>query len=218
MERTLLLASGFWLGGVAAWAPIAGFLLAPHCRQRQRTFPIRCQDVPTPPEPETERSLALRRPDDPSSLLTESERLRLAPVHSLKRKRRSRKIRTAEAPEEKFVPLVNGARQSVSESIISAYAGESIVQKREAGEDFWLDPELLQDDVAKRRKEESRRKQYKRKGGYAEEKLKQELVSPYKNNTIGLIVVGIAFFAVLLSFFPELLEITNVEPQFPETL
>ncbi len=32
----LLLASGFWIGGAAAWAPIAGYLLAPHVRFGRR--------------------------------------------------------------------------------------------------------------------------------------------------------------------------------------
>eukprot|EP00308_Calcidiscus_leptoporus_P000161 CAMPEP_0119354124 /NCGR_PEP_ID=MMETSP1334-20130426/3179_1 /TAXON_ID=127549 /ORGANISM="Calcidiscus leptoporus, Strain RCC1130" /LENGTH=230 /DNA_ID=CAMNT_0007367593 /DNA_START=59 /DNA_END=751 /DNA_ORIENTATION=- len=230
MERTLLLASGFWIGGVAAWAPIAGYLLAPHCcRQRtQRSNLLRCREG-TDTQPDDSGLLALsrpseavsplQRPDDPSALLTESERLRLAPVHELKRKRRSRKIRKIDPVEEKFIPLVEGARQSVSESIVAAYSGDTLSSKQEAGEDFWIDPSLLEGEVQRRRAAESRRKLYQRKQSvYKTDKLKEELASPYKNNVIGYIVVGIGLAATLLSFFPELLELTDIEPTFPETL
>uniref|UniRef100_A0A7S0Q3Q1 Transmembrane protein n=1 Tax=Coccolithus braarudii TaxID=221442 RepID=A0A7S0Q3Q1_9EUKA len=221
MERTLLLASGFWIGGVAAWAPIAGYLLAPHCRQRtQRTHILHCQEgADQQPEESSMLALPLQRPDDPGALLTESERMRLAPPHNLKRKRRSRKIRKIDPVEEKFIPLVEGARQSVSESIVAAYSGDSLESKQKAGEDFWIDPALLEDEVQKRRAAESSRKMYQRKKtGYKTERLKEELVSPYKNNAIGFIVVGIGLAATVLSFFPELLELTDVEPNFPDTL
>lgn len=247
MER-LLLAAGFWVGGVAAWAPIAGFLLAPHCRNLYyRASTVVCTSVSddadildlteqldagavevsdaandaTAPSGLTAFEGKLMRPDPaPLSLLTESQRMRLAPIHPLKRKRRSRKIRRAEPKSDKLLPLVPGARQTESEAIIAAYAGDSLSAKQEAGEDYWMDPALLEEEQKRKREAESRRKQFKRKQqNYAEDKLKEELVSPYKQNVIGYIVVAIGVAAVIFSFFPDLLEQEAIiAPKFPDTL
>jgi len=84
-------------------------------------------------------------------------------VHTLKRKRRSRKIVRNEVVEEKFSPLVPGARQSVQETIISAYAGDKLEDKQLAGEDYWVDPAELKREVDAQRNARSRLKQYKRK-------------------------------------------------------
>ncbi|EOD25186.1 hypothetical protein EMIHUDRAFT_421422 [Emiliania huxleyi CCMP1516] len=159
MERMLFLATGFWVGGAAAWAPIAGYLLAPHCRGRRGDASIcaaAAEDgasagargrmdaaalqrrvVMAASEDEEDPAGVLVRPDDPSALMTERDRMRLAPVHTLKRKRRSRKIVRNEVVEEKFSPLVPGARlvcarQSVQETIISAYAGDKLEDKQGA--------------------------------------------------------------------------------------
>ena len=206
MAQLLLLGSAFWVGGAAAWAPIAGYLLAPHWqqprqRQRQRqdeASPIRCQEVGVE---------ELRRPEDASSLLTESERNRIAPVNALKRKRRSRKIRTYEVPEDKLLPLVAGAKVSVKESIMAAYAGDKLADRQRAGEDYYVDPALLQKEVAQKRAAASRRKLFKRREtAYAPEKLRKEITAPYRNNVISYIVVGIAIAGVTFALFPELLE------------
>ena len=104
----------------------------------------------------------LMRPKDPTFMLTESERLRRQPVHGLKRKRRSRKIRTAEPNADKLLPIVPGARQTVEESIISAYVGDTLGKQQEAGEDYWVDPLLLKEEQEAKRMMEARRKNYKR--------------------------------------------------------
>lgn len=104
----------------------------------------------------------LVRPNDATSLLTESERLRRQPVHGLRRKRRSRKIRTAEPSADKLLPIVPGARQTVEESIISAYVGDTLGKQQEAGEDYWVDPLLLKEENEAKRMMEARRKAYKR--------------------------------------------------------
>ena len=147
MERTLLLAAGFWVSGVGAWAVGAGYALAPYVRPRLGGG-LRCQEDPALPPltsgdrdgvvvdvtpPESLESLQLLRPNDASALLTESQRARLRPVNPLKRKRRSRKVRVASGgDEEKFVPLVSGARTNVAESIMASYSGETLDAKREA--------------------------------------------------------------------------------------
>ena len=81
--------------------------------------------------------LQLVKPDglDVSGLLTESQRRRLAPIKSLKRTRRSRKLRTpSERGDTKYVPLVAGARASTDEAILAAFNGDTLDAKREQGE------------------------------------------------------------------------------------
>ena len=48
--------------------------------------------------------------------------------------------------------------------------------------------------------------------------LKQEIVSPYKNNVIGYVVLGIGAIAVFFAQFPELLENNVALIQFPDSL
>ena len=142
-------------------------------------------------------------------------------MHALKRKRRSRKLQRTAPVEEKFLPLTKGARQSVSDSIVAAYSGDSLASKQEAGEDFWVDPQQLEDEVATRRAAERRKKQYARKKDvYKTDKLKEEITSPYKNNVITYIVLGVGVAAALFAAFPGLLENAgNVGgSQFPDTL
>jgi len=158
---------------------------------------------------------------DVSGLLTESQRRRLAPIKSLKRTRRSRKVRTVGDKDDKYVPLVPGARASTDESIIAAFSGETLGAKREQGEDYYVDPELLKDELEREAVVTKRRKRFKlKKDSYAEDKLKQELAAPYKNNVIGTIVIGVGVIAVFFAAFPGLLE-ENLAPSiasFPDTL
>jgi len=220
-DRLLLLATGFWVGGVAAWAPIAGYLLAPHARAKGRLVleRLRCAEPAVDDSDELKDLTELRRPNDPSGMLTESQMLRLRPVNSLRRKRRSRKIRRAEPKEDKLLPLVPGARQSVSESIIAAYSGDTLESKQTAGEDYWVDASSLQEEVRAKRRASLRKKAYARdKTNYKAEKLKEELASPYKNNVISYIVVGVGVVAVLFAAFPGLLEYPSGTPLFPDQL
>lgn len=168
--------------------------------------------------------LQLIKPDDfdSSALLTESQRRRLAPVNSLKRKRRSRKVRVAgESTGKKFVPLVAGARPSTDESILAAFSGDTLASKREQGEDYYVDPLLLQDEIEREAQISERRKSLKlKKDAYKTDKLKQELAAPYKNNVIGAIVIGVGVMAVFFAAFPGLLE-ENLAPSiasFPDQL
>lgn len=254
MERMLLLASGFWIGGAAAWAPIAGYLLAPHVRFGRRhvrfcngddarsgsgdasrhggaTHPLpRLGDgelqrrvcMLADGTPETGDAGVLVRPNDPGTLMTERDRMRLAPLHALKRKRRSRKIRKPEPVAEEMLPLVQGARQTVGEALVAAYAGDTIVEKQKAGEDYWLDPATLAREVESQRAAKSRLKRYQRKeakDAFKTQKLKEEIAAPYKNNLIGLAVLAVGAAAVVFSFFPDLLELPDIaDPKFPDVL
>lgn len=173
---------------------------------------------------DSDDSMELRMPDDPGSgMLTESQRRRLAPIKSLKRTRRSRKLRVAGADEKNFVPLVRGARPTTEEAVVAAYqaADETITVQRERGEDYWVDPDMLKVELeAKDAVDKSREKFKKTKGAFTEEKLRKEIVAPYKNNIIGAIVVGIGVISVFFAAFPGLLEL-NEPPSiasFPDSL
>ena len=230
MERALFAAIGLWITGAGAWVVGAGYALAPLvARPRPPAFNLvqmreddelsSGADSSAPPSPPaSSQSPVLVRPEDASSLLTESQRARLAPINSLKRKRRSRKVRQVGGDSgERFVPLVAGARPTTADSIMASYAGASLSEKREQGEDYWVDPVLLQEEIAA----ESRRKKFKRREReMPAEKLREELVAPYTNNVIGFLVVGIGFLAVLFSLFPQLLEndLANSVASFPSQL
>lgn len=167
--------------------------------------------------------LQLVRPEtDMSAFLTESQRRRLAPVNSLRRKRRSRKLRVVGADAgNKYVPIVPGARATQDESIMNAFSGETLSAKREQGEDYWVDPTLLKSEIEQKEERERRRASFKLKGKtFDETKLRQEMVAPYKNNVIGTIVVGVGVVAVIFALFPSLLEndVATSIASFPETL
>ena len=169
----------------------------------------------------------LRRPADSDydadrgALLTESQRRRLAPIKSLKRVRRSRKLRRTAEGETNFVPIVKGARATTDEAILSAYTGESVEEKREQGEDYWLDPELVQEEQTAEEKRVAVREEFKNlKDGFKEEKLRAEIVAPYKGKLIVGITVGIGVAAVIFAMFPSLLELSEPASiaSFPDTL
>lgn len=150
------------------------------------------------------------RPTDASALLTESQQRRLAPIKPLRRERRSRKIRKAGPKDDKFVPLVPGARSTQSEAILNAYNGKTLDVKREQGEDYWVDPELLQNEIQAKELVRARRKEFKqREKVFGEDRLRQEIAAPYKNNLIGAIVVGIGVVGVVFANFPGLLELNE---------
>ena len=162
MPHLLVAAAGLWVGGVGAFSVSAGYYLAPyvHGARRatsQRATAIHCKGPPPGPDP-TDGRIELIRPPDAGALRTDSESRRLAPVRPLKRKRRSRKIRTKEIDEGKFVPLVPGARVSTSESILAAYNSDDNTVKQTQGEDYWVDPSLLQAELESKKQEAERSK------------------------------------------------------------
>ena len=135
-----------YLVGVGAFSVSAGYVLTPfvqrgvskgHIRQAALT----CNEPDSPPE-ETELRLVV--PPAAGELRTESQSRRLAPIKPLKRKRRSRRLRKAEVSDDKFVPLVKGARETTSESILKAYqVPTELDQQQRAGEDYYLDPRAM---------------------------------------------------------------------------
>lgn len=228
-ERLLLIASGLWVGGVAAWAPIAGFLLAPRFQTRGGLL---CADelqgggIPTPSEGDEQPgasaldvSSVTPGTQGPPKRKLRSRSNRAGEERPGKLKLRSRRAGIAEPVEEKFIPLVPGARGGTAESIVAAYAGETLAAKQEAGEDFWIDPDEVQKDVARTRASQARTKLFKRREKvYSPDKLKSEISAPYRNNAIGYVVLAVAVVVTGLSFFPELLELNRAAPTFPDAL
>ncbi len=78
----------------------------------------------------------------------------------------------------------------------------------EAGLDYWID----ESDLEKERARKVMLQQRRRVGGgggmeqqISREKLKEEMVAPYKQNWIGLLSVGVVLLSAVATKFPELL-------------
>jgi len=76
-------------------------------------------------------------------------------------------------------------------------------QAIEAGTDYWMDERDLQMSL---KQEEAIRNRKALEGEIPKEKLKVEVVAPYKQNWIGYMSVGIVILATIISQFPELLQ------------
>ena len=143
MSPSLLLGGVLcYFGGVGAFSVSAGYVLAPIVQRGgkgpMRQSALRCN------EPSEETELRLVEPPAAGELRTESQSRRLAPIKPLKRKRRSRRLRKAEVSDDKFIPLVKGARETTSESILKAYqVPTELDQQQRAGEDYYLDPRAM---------------------------------------------------------------------------
>ena len=83
---------------------------------------------------------------------------------------------------------------------------------REAGEDYWIDLEEL-----KREQERVERKRLREPGQIPDQKLWTEVLSPYRQNWIGLISVSIIAFAFIFKYFPEVIN-PPVIANIPEVL
>ena len=74
-----------------------------------------------------------------------------------------------------------------------------LIATKEKGEDYWMDPEELKRAQEREIRERS-------VGQVPDEKLWKEVLSPYKQNWIGLISVTIIALAFIIKTFPELVE------------
>lgn len=70
---------------------------------------------------------------------------------------------------------------------------------KEQGEDYWIDEEDL------KRERERRKRKPPEPGQISEEKLWTEVLSPYRQNWIGVVSVIIVILATIITQFPELL-------------
>jgi hypothetical protein len=224
MGGSLLAAAGLcYFGGVGAFSVSAGYVLAPFVQSlrspSRMAGALRCSEPDTPPGSE---ELQLVAPPKAGALRTDSQDRRLAPVNPLKRKRRSRKIRTTTVKEEKFVPLIPGAKQTTDESILKAYlVPDELDGQQKAGEDYYVDPRQIAAEMEEKRKVEARVKKFKKKkDAYSTDKLKQEIVAPYKQNLTLGIIIAFGALAGLYAMMPQLFETVNIAgiASFPDAL
>ena len=73
------------------------------------------------------------------------------------------------------------------------------------GEDYWIDQEELK--AAQERREQLQKRE---PGQIPNEKLWVEILSPYKQNWIGMISVVIVVLATIVTKFPELVEAPTI--------
>lgn len=71
---------------------------------------------------------------------------------------------------------------------------------QEAGEDYWIDEKDLQESAEKSKPPK------RLEGQVTDEKLWEEVLSPYRQNWIGMFSVMVLVLAVIVSQFPELLQ------------
>lgn len=73
----------------------------------------------------------------------------------------------------------------------------------EAGQDYWIDEEDLRKSLEREQAIKNRKTM---EGEIPKEKLRTEVVAPYKQNWIGAISVFIIFLATIIQQFPDLLQ------------
>ena len=78
-------------------------------------------------------------------------------------------------------------------------------KKVEAGEDYWIDEAELQKSLQRKIDIQNRKSAMPRVGEISKERLRTEVVAPYKQNWIGLFSIGIIVLATIVTNFPELL-------------
>jgi hypothetical protein len=72
----------------------------------------------------------------------------------------------------------------------------------EAGEDYWIDEEEMKKSLERKQAIKNRKSM---EGEISQQKLREEVVAPYKQNWIGYFSVFIVVLATIVTQFPELL-------------
>jgi len=72
----------------------------------------------------------------------------------------------------------------------------------EAGEDYWIDEEEMKKSLERKHAIKNRQSM---EGEISQQKLRDEVVAPYKQNWIGYFSVFIVVLATIVTQFPELL-------------
>ena len=83
-----------------------------------------------------------------------------------------------------------------------------------AGEDYWIDEKDLRESQEREKAVKNRKAM---EGEISQEKLKDEIVAPYKQNWIGIISVSIVVLAFLGTQFPDIFQPVMI-PNVPDTL
>lgn len=166
--------------------------------------------LPTPPSRSAPVS-GLNAPPDASSVRTESQRRRNAPVKPLGRRRR-RGGASSDAADGDSPAIDWEALESVP--LVGAGAGR---EASKSGKNYWVD--VADAAKADARRAEARRTAEARAAGVTgvdeelKEKLKKEVVSPYTNNWIGiavLAVLGLVLAAQLLGTESPVIQIPDL--------
>lgn len=166
---------------------------------------------PTPP-PRSAPASGLNAPPDASSVRTQSQRRRNAPVKPLGRRRRRGGASSADAADEDGPAIDWEALESVP--LVGAGAGR---EASKSGKNYWVD--VVDAAKADARRAEARRTAEARAAGVKgvdeelKEKLKKEVVSPYANNWIGiavLVVLGLVLAAQLLGTESPVIQIPDL--------
>lgn len=145
--------------------------------------------APTPP-PRVPKASGLNAPPDASSVRTESQRRRNAPVKPLGRRRRRGSASSDNAANEGAPEIDWEALESVP--LVGAGAGR---EASKSGKNYWVDvADAAKADARRaeaRRSAEARAADVDRMDEELKEKLKKEVVSPYANNWIGIAVLAV---------------------------
>jgi len=80
-------------------------------------------------------------------------------------------------------------------------------RRKEAGEDFWIDPKELQRENERRQAIANR---IASEGEMPQEKLRSEVVAPYKQNWIGIISAFFVVLAIIAKSFPQAFELPSI--------
>lgn len=89
--------------------------------------------------------------------------------------------------------------------------------QREAGQDYWIDPKDLEREQKRKEEQERQRIDFLNRTSDEEmpkEKLMTEVKAPYRQNWIGYFSLMVAVLSIIISQFPELLELPSI--RFPD--
>lgn len=136
-------------------------------------------------------------PRPTTCLFAQSPRPR-RPRRKLQKRRRKRAKNPNEAPAERQEGVDDTFWQTAESRPLVGWAS------KEQGEDYWIDEEDLE-----REKERLARKPPE-PGQISEEKLWSEVLSPYRQNWIGIVSVIIVILATIITQFPELLNTPSI--------
>mmetsp|Transcript_2399 Transcript_2399/g.3583 ORF Transcript_2399/g.3583 Transcript_2399/m.3583 type:complete len:183 (-) Transcript_2399:287-835(-) len=141
-----------------------------------------------------------------SSQLFSTPQKRVARRHLKKRSRRKRDGQSKAISSGGQSLAVNSFASQTMQSVETEMEVETrpLVRSRsvEAGEDYWIDEEEMKKSLERKHAIKNRQSM---EGEISQQKLRDEVVAPYKQNWIGYFSVFIVVLATIVTQFPELL-------------
>lgn len=140
-----------------------------------------------------------------------------------RRRKRNRRNRHAENSSGsssigRILPGIVSPQKSSNIDDSNEYRPLVAAVRRDAGEDYWIDPKDLERERRRKEEQEKQRAAFlSRKGDEVmpQEKLMTEVKAPYRQNWIGYFSLMVAVLSIIVSQFPELLEPAPTT-QFPD--